>query len=187
MDARARKRRGRRVLMLIAVVVIGGSALLGHVLRTTENIHRGSVSYFAPEQDATSDPEGVKSGAAGAKAVAWAGWGFDAGHRRHNPQAQQRPPFRQLWAAGLDSLLEFPPVVDDKGVFIETFKGSVVSINPTTGKRRWVRKIPPPLATSPALDERRVYVSSLGGVVLALRRSDGRRVWRYRVGARTES
>ena len=51
------------------------------------------VSYFAPEQDATSDPQVVKSTKGGkkARAVAWAGWGFDPGHRRHNPQAQQRP------------------------------------------------------------------------------------------------
>src|SRR5262245_30312439 len=128
MDASARKRRGRRWLMLITVVVIGGSALLGRALRTTEDVHRGSVSYFAPEQDAASDPEVVKSRAEGTRAVAWAGWGFDSGHRRHNPQAQQRPPFTQIWAAGLDSLVEFPPVVDDRGVFIETFKGSIVSL-----------------------------------------------------------
>jgi outer membrane protein assembly factor BamB len=187
MQSRARKKRGRRVLMLITVLVVGGSALLGLALRSDEDVHRGATSYFAPEQDATSDPEVVKSSAAGAKAVAWAGWGFDPGHRRHNPQARQRPPFTQMWAAGLDSLAEFPPVVDDNGVFIETYKGSIVSFNPRTGKRRWTHKIPPPLATSPALDDRRVYVSSLGGVVLALRRSNGKRVWRYRVGARTES
>jgi outer membrane protein assembly factor BamB len=187
MEARARKRRGWLWLLLTSVIVVGGSALLGLALRSPENIHRGTVSYFAPEQDATSDPAVVTSAAAGKRAAAWPGWGFDAGHRRHNPQARQRPPFTQVWGAGLDSLAEFPPVVDDKGVFIETAKGSVVSFNPKTGKRRWTRRIPPPLATSPALDDRRVYVSSLGGVVLALRRSTGKRVWRYRVGARTES
>jgi outer membrane protein assembly factor BamB len=187
MQSRARKRRGRRVLMLITVLVVGGSALLGLALRSDQDVHRGTVSYFAPEEDATSDPEVVKSTAADAKAVAWAGWGFDSGHRRHNPQAQQRPPFTEVWGAGLDSLAEFPPVVDDKGVFIETFKGSIVSFNPQTGKRRWTRRVPPPLATSPALDDRHLYVSSLGGVVLALRRTDGKRIWRYRVGARTES
>ena len=189
MEARARKSRGRRALLLVTVFVIGGSALLGRALRTSEDVHRGTVSYFAPEQDATSDPQVVEStkGGTKARAVAWGGWGFDPGHRRHNPQARQRPPFTEVWGAGLDSLAEFPPVVDDKGVFIETFKGSIVSFNPATGKRRWTRKVPAPLASSPALDERRVYVSSLGGVVLALRRTDGKRVWRYRVGARTES
>src|SRR3954453_9121377 len=103
MDARARKRRGRRVLMLITVVVVGGSALLGHALRTTENVHRGTVSYFAPEQDATADPEVVESGSAAARAAPRARWGFDSGHRRPTPQARQRPPFNQVWAAGLDS------------------------------------------------------------------------------------
>ena len=140
-----------------------------------------------PEQDATSDPAVVKAGVRGKRTIAWAGWGFDAGHRRHNPQALQHPPFTQVWGAGLDSLAEFPPVADDKGVFIETANGNVVALNPKTGKRRWTRQIPPPLATSPALDSHRVYVSSLGGVVLALRRATGKRVWRYPVGARTES
>ncbi len=183
----ASKRRGRRVLWLVSVLVVGGSALLGYALRSPENVHRGSVSYFAPEQDATADPAIVKASAHGERAVAWAGWGFDAGHRRHNPQAKQRPPFSQVWGAGLDSLAEFPPVVDGKGVFIETANGNVVALDPKTGKRRWTAKIPRPLATSPALDSRRVYVSSLGGVVLALRRTTGKRIWRYRVGARTES
>ena len=76
----------------------------GYALRSPENVHRGTVSYFAPEQDATSDPAVVKAGQKGTKAVAWAGRGFDAGHRRHNPQARQRPPFSQVWGAGLDSL-----------------------------------------------------------------------------------
>jgi outer membrane protein assembly factor BamB len=189
MEAGARKRRGWRALLIVAVLVIGLSALLGRALRTSDDVHRGTVSYFEPEDDASTDPEVVENGGATgtARAVAWAGWGFDPGHRRHNPQAKQRPPFTQDWGAGLDSLAEFPPVVDDKGVFIETAKGSVVALDPTTGKRRWTRRVPPPLATSPALDDRRVYVSSLGGVVLALRRTDGKRVWRYRVGARTES
>ena len=185
MEDRATKRRGWRVLLPVSVIVVGGSALLGYALRSPESVHRGTVSYFAPTQDATSDPAIARR--KNARAVGWAGWGFDAGHRRHNPQAQQRPPFSQVWGAGLDSLVEFPPVVDDKGVFIETANGSVIALNPKTGKRRWTRRIPPPLATSPALDSRRVYVSSLGGVVLALRRTTGKRIWRYRVGARTES
>ena len=151
MEARARKRRGRRALLLVTVLVVGGSALLGRALRTSEDVHRGTVSYFAPEQDATLDPQVVKSAATGAKAVAWAGWGFDPGHRRHNPQAQQRPPFTEVWAAGLDSLTEFPPVVDGKGVFIETFKGRVISFNPRTGARRWTRQRRWPLRASSAV------------------------------------
>ena len=185
MEDRATKRRGWRVLLPVSVIVVGGSALLGYALRSPESVHRGTVSYFAPTQDATSDPAIARR--KNARAVGWAGWGFDAGHRRHNPQAQQRPPFSQIWAAGLDSLVEFPPVVDAKGAFIETASGSVIALNPKTGKRRWTRRIPPPLATSPALDKHRVYVSSLGGVVLALRRTTGRPIWRYRVGARSES
>jgi outer membrane protein assembly factor BamB len=186
MEDRATKRRGWRVLLPVSVIVVGGSALLGYALRSPESVHRGTVSYFAPAQDATSDPAVVRARRK-QRTVGWAGWGFDSGHRRHNPQAQQRPPFSQLWAAGLDSLVEFPPVVDAKGAFIETASGSVIALNPESGKRRWTRKIPPPLATSPALDKRRVYVSSLGGVVLALRRTTGKPVWRYRVGARSES
>ncbi len=142
MDSRARRRRGRRALLLATVVVVGGSALLGYALRSPENVHRGTVSYFAPTQDAASDPEVVKSLAANST-IAWAGWGFDAAHHRQNPQAQQRPPFTQLWGAGLDSLAEFPPVADDKGVYIETARGGVVALNPRTGKRRWTRRVAP--------------------------------------------
>ena len=51
---RARKSRPRRVLLLVTVLVVGGSGLLGYALRSPENVHRGTVSYFAPTQDATS-------------------------------------------------------------------------------------------------------------------------------------
>jgi hypothetical protein len=70
MDSRATRRRGRRALLIATVVVVGGSALLGYALRSPENVHRGTVSYFVPTQDATSDPEVVKSIKAN-KAVAW--------------------------------------------------------------------------------------------------------------------
>src|SRR4051794_27834509 len=177
MDARARRRRGRRALAVVAVVVIGGSALLGYALRSPEDVHRGTVSFYRPTEDASSDPEVVKSVKAHTT-VAWAGWGFDSAHHRQNPQARQRPPFTQVWGAGLNSLVEFPPVVDDHGVYIETARGAVVSLTPATGKRRWTRQVAPPLATSPALDSKRVYISSLGGEVVALRRRDGKRLWR---------
>src|ERR1700704_2049751 len=136
MDSRASRRRGRRAMVIAAVVVVGGCGLLGYALRSPENVHRGTVSYFAPTQDASSDPEVVK-GVKAHTAVAWAGWGFAGAHHRQNPQAQQRPPFTQVWGAGLDSLAEFPPVADDRGVYIETAKGSVVSFNPKNGKGRW--------------------------------------------------
>src|SRR3954469_1638990 len=145
MDSRASRRRGRRALLLATVIVVGGSALLGYALRAPENVHRGTVSYFAPRQDAASDPAVVKSVAAHT-AVAWSGWGFDPAHHRQNPQARQRPPFTQLWGAGLDSLAEFPPVADDDGVYIETARGGVVSLNPRTGRSRWKRRAPPPAA-----------------------------------------
>ena len=63
MDSRASWRRGRRALLLVTVIVVGGSALLGHALRTSEDVHRGTVSYFAPTQDASSDPAVVKGAA----------------------------------------------------------------------------------------------------------------------------
>src|SRR6478672_10051644 len=140
MDSRARRGRGRRAMLLATVMVVGGSALLGYALRSPEDVHRGSVSYFAPTQDASSDPAVVK-GVAAHKTIAWSGWGFDAAHHRQNPQAEQRPPFTQLWGAGLDSLAEFPPVADDKGVYIETASGSVAGRGASRRRsppaRRW--------------------------------------------------
>ena len=70
-------------------------------------------------------------------------------HQRQNPQAQQRPPFTQVWGAGLDSLAEFPPVADDKGVYIETASGGVVALNPRTGRRRWTRQVAPAARDQP--------------------------------------
>ncbi len=185
--SRRLRRRGRIRFLLTALAVVVVAAGLGLLLRTDLEIDRGAQSYYT--NDETSGAvviAGVSRGGRGA--LSWPGWGFDAAHHRRNPEAQQRPPFRTRWTSGFDSLIEFPPVVDEGGMFVQTAKGRIFSISLKNGKQLWNRHVTPPLASSPTVDAHRVYTVSLGGEsVTAFRRSDGRRVWRYAIGARSES
>ena len=188
MDARARKRRGRRAL---AARHGARGRRLGPARAT--RCARPRTCTGAPSRTSRRRrtrrriPRSSRACKAH-KTIAWAGWGFDAAHHRHNPQAQQRPPFTQVWGAGLDSLAEFPPVADDKGVYIETAKRQRRRAQPDDGQApldapdRAAARDQPGARRAPRL---RLVAGRRRGRARAAR--DGKRVWRYRVGARTES
>ena len=192
-----RRHRGRLKLALTTLVVAVVSIALGTLLRTDTNIDAGAQSPFLtlpPAKEAAVVTVNVSRGGRGA--LAWSGWGFDPSHHRTNPEARQRPPFTSRWRRGFRGLLEFPPVVDDSGLFLQVSMSSsrrhparsqLVSLNPESGRRRWTANLPPPVASSPALDATSVYAISLRGQISAFRRQNGRRRWTFDIGARSES
>ena len=188
MDSRARRRRGRRATADRRGHRgrrLGPARLRAALARGRAPRHR-LVLRADPGRDRRSRGRQERRGAQDDRLGR-------LGLRRGAPPAEPAGPaapavHRRCGVPGLDSLAEFPPVADDKGVYIETAKGGVVALNPTTGKRRWTRQDRAAARDQPgARREAALYVSSLGGVVVALRRRDGKRLWRYRVGARTES
>ena len=183
---RSARRRSRRRLALTAILICAGAYGLGTLLRTDTQIDRGRESFYRPEPVDATVIAGVSRGGRGA--LSWPGWGFDAAHHRHNPEARQRPPFHTRWTSGFNSLLEFPPVVDERGMFVQTAKGRLFSLGLRNGKQIWNRSITAPVAASPTIDAQRVYTVSLGSQsVSAFRRRDGQRVWTHPIGARSES
>lgn len=102
-------------------------------------------------------------------------WGFNPQHTRFNPEARWQPPFDVSWRVRLGSLVEFPPVVDADGLFVQTGDGWLYALDPTTGDRRWRRRIAEGdqiLASSPALDAESLWVTSLTAACRARRSAE---------------
>jgi outer membrane protein assembly factor BamB len=69
-------------------------------------------------------------------ALVWPQWGRTTAHTRAAP-AGPAPPYRVDWVFHGRSLLEFPPVLAYGSLFLPTFEGLLVSLDPATGRLRW--------------------------------------------------
>jgi len=129
--------------------------------------------------------------------IDWAMNGYDPARDRVAPADRVRPPFRQAWVAGGDSLLEFPPAIAYGRLFYGDGGGRVIALSARTGQRAWVFDSHRGLAASPAVGPYRhgtVYEVFLNprsshvqnpqdGLVVALSAGWGVVRWRTRVGA----
>jgi outer membrane protein assembly factor BamB len=99
-----------------------------------------------------------------------------------------RPPFKVVWSRGLESLVEFPAVVQDGVAYVANARGTIWALNMRTGKVIW-RHVTPhgKMAASPAIWRDELVVHGMDGHVWVLRRSDGRLLWHYTVGSPVES
>lgn len=218
--ARFRSRRAAVVLgLVLALLVAGGASAWYVVQRGNRDVHRGADLPFSdvatdtfptvPTAPTTTAPSTAASTTAASTtapsttattasstvqapppSTPWAMWGFDPQHTRFNPEATQRPPFGSAWKVSFGDLVEFPPVADDDGVYVETNRGLLVALDPETGRIRWRHRVASGsnvLASSPAMDAQRLYVTSLSGHVECVLRATGEPCWKLELGSRTES
>lgn len=68
--------------------------------------------------------------------LAWAQWGRDAQRTRSVP-GPLRPPFRLRWVFRGGSLLEFPPALAYGRIYLPTFAGLLVALDPRSGRVLW--------------------------------------------------
>ena len=95
-----------------------------------------------------------------------------------------KPP---LWARGLASYVEFPPVYCDGVLYVNTYRGETWAITAKTGKVLWRRRESSTMPSSPAISGALLIVSTKGGTVSALSRRTGKLVWQLRANAAVES
>jgi outer membrane protein assembly factor BamB len=142
-----------------------------------------------PEERGESDP---------LDRFVWAHYGYSKDRRRYLPASKSlRPPFWRKWSLGGSILLEFPPVIGGRTLFLLKNNGALYAISKKTGAVRWKRKLGYLAATSPAYGDGRVYVTLLqrgaggqaarGGRVVALRAGNGRTAWSRPLPSRSES
>jgi outer membrane protein assembly factor BamB len=126
---------------------------------------------------------------------AWPLYGYTKNHTRFFPAADRlRPPFRQLWAHSVGSLLEFPPVIYGPRIFQLADNGVLTMTDKHSGRPIWSRKLGELSAASPAVNASTVYVPVLAsghggtpGRFWALNSATGQTRWSRALPAPSES
>jgi outer membrane protein assembly factor BamB len=188
---RARRRRRRRAALggaLIAVLLAAGGGYL-YVSNRTADISHPGVSFTAPRQQRPPRT-------APADNFVWPIYGYTKERTRYlAAPANLRPPFKRVWTrGGRSTLLEFPPVIAGRSLYLLKNNGALYAISKATGRVRWKRKLGSLSAASPAYGHGVVYVVLLqrfprspGGRVAALATRTGRTLWSRKLPSRSES
>jgi outer membrane protein assembly factor BamB len=205
MPPQERKRRRRRIVLVLGIALL---ALVSGAAAFMATREQGDVSNpdveFRDEPAATVDPQlepEREPGSKRAKAVdrfIWAQYGYTPDRRRYLPLKQPpRPPFGEIWQYQGNVLLEFPPVIGGKRLFLLNDSGKLLAIQKHTGKVLWRRKLGALAAASPAYADGIVYVvllqrtlkgrGSRAGRVVALDGRTGKVRWSRELASRSES
>jgi outer membrane protein assembly factor BamB len=124
----------------------------------------------------------------------WPTYGFNL-QRTHLADFQLRPPFRRVWTAWAEGLIEFPPTVAYGRVYIAQEFGRFFAVDAETGKRLWRKKFGHCAASSPTVAEGVVYQAymqrfpcsrgdrSARGFLVAMDGETGKELWRMWFGA----
>jgi len=204
MPPQERKRRWRRIVLVlgIALVLLVSAAAAFVVTRQQGDVSNPDVEFRA-EPSETPEPE-VEPDAPGKQKTdpvdrfIWPQYGYTRDRRRYLPlKNPPRPPFRLIWQYQGHVLLEFPPVIGGKRLYILNDHGTLYSIDKHTGRVRWQRKLGALAAASPAYANGKVYAVLLqrslsgrnadAGRVVALDGRTGRIEWSRQLASRSES
>jgi outer membrane protein assembly factor BamB len=126
---------------------------------------------------------------------AWPDFGYNKARSRYLPlNVPLRPPFVTQWRVTGSELIEFPPVLCRRSLYLEKNNGALYKISRLTGRVRWKTKIGYLAASSPACAGNSVYAVVLArgkgidaGRVIALDLKNGRVRWSRKLPSRAES
>ncbi|MBV8257755.1 MAG: PQQ-binding-like beta-propeller repeat protein [Actinobacteria bacterium] len=180
----------RRLAVAALAVLVGVGALVGYGLYrkhlSRDHYGRSATRGFQPR----ALPKPVL-----AKGIAWPTFAFDNA-RLHVGPGNVRPPFRRVWTAGGASLLEFPPAVAFRRLYLSDANGTLMALSARTGARAWVVHENRCVAASPAvntegrgtvfeafLDRRPCRKNAADGEVVAVATGTGKVRWRKHIGA----
>jgi outer membrane protein assembly factor BamB len=189
-------RRRRRILLGVGVVAL--LVVAGAVFAATRR--RGDISHpdveFRSEPTPTTPapPPPAKAKADPYASFVWPMYGYTADRRRFLPApASLRPPFRRRWTVNARKLLEFPPVLGGKALYVLNDGAVMVAVAKNHGRVLWRRRFGSLAAASPAYGGGVLYAVILerapgqAGRVVAIRAKDGRTIWSHALPSRAES
>ena len=189
----------------VAVLLLAGVAAAFVVLNQPEDISNPDVAFreepaATPEEELEPEetPKPGKKQTPKIDRFIWAHYGYTRDRRRYLPvKNPPHPPFREVWQYQGSVLLEFPPVIGGKRLYLLNDSGRLYSIHKKTGDVRWSRKLGALAAASPAYEDGTVYVVLLQrakegrgadiGRVAALDGRTGKVRWSRELASRSES
>src|SRR5918999_3043006 len=162
MPPQERKRRLRRIVLGLGIALLAmvGAAAAFVVTREQGDVSNPDVEFRAepsqtPETELEPDEPGKKKTAKVDRFI-WAHYGYTRDRRRYLPlKNPPRPPFKEIWQYQGSVLLEFPPVIGGKRLYLLNDNGKLFAIHKHTGKVIWRRKpggpapAPPPHPARP--------------------------------------
>jgi outer membrane protein assembly factor BamB len=125
----------------------------------------------------------------------WSDYGYTKQRTRFLAlRAPLRPPFVTQWQVSGSGLIEFPPVLCRRSLYLEKNNGALYQVSRLTGRVRWRRKLGYLAASSPACAGHSVYAVVLtrgkgvaGGRVVGVDASNGHVRWSRNLPSRAES
>ena len=178
-----------------AAVVCLAVGIAAVVILTGEpgDVSHPDVEFTAPPATTTQQPPQPKS--VSDPGFQWPFYGYDKERTRYLPL--RRPihaPFDRPWHYKAGALLEFPPVLNARSMFLLKDDGVLVAIGRKSAHVRWGRKLGHLAASSPAVAGSSVYCVILergrgvrAGRVVAVNVGSGRTRWSHKLPSRAES
>jgi outer membrane protein assembly factor BamB len=160
------------VASTVVVVLLAAGAVAAFLLyksRVQEHSVRGSSTV---EFVTTAAPKAPRIRGA----IEWPNFGNGWDESHIGPSVTLKPPYRVDWVAGGSSLLEFPPSLAYKRLFVANAHGTLMAYNTTTGKRAWALPERRCTASSPAVGRYAggtVYESFLQHTPCKTKKGDG--------------
>src|SRR3954469_1890518 len=180
------------VAAVVACIAVGIAAV---VILTggPGDVSHPDVEFTAPPTTTTEQKPQPKS--ASDPGFEWPFYGYDKERTRYLPL--KRPihaPFTRPWHYKAGALLEFPPVLTARSMFLLKDDGVLVAIGRRSAHVRWGRKLGHLAASSPAVAGSSVYCVILergrgirAGRVVAVNVGSGRTRWSHKLPSRAES
>ncbi|HSD75917.1 MAG TPA: PQQ-binding-like beta-propeller repeat protein [Solirubrobacteraceae bacterium] len=188
----------RRVLIGAGIValLVAAAAIAAVVVQSRQGDVSNPDVEFRPESPSPPPPD-LPAPTARKDPLdkfVWPVYGRTKDRRRYLPASTKlRPPYRRVWRRIIGVLLEFPPVLAGRRLFLLDDSAVLRALGKSTGRTLWKRRLGRLAASSPAYADGRVFVTILergrggAGRVVALRARDGRILWSRDLPSRTET
>ncbi len=182
-----RRKRLIRFAVAAAVLICAAGAAAAVLLQQPGNVSNPTAAFTAPAKPPPPPKPTV---------IPWSKYGFDSARSKwYRTTARLNPPYRRLWTYRGKKLLEFPPVLDQRGLYLLDDGGALRSLTLSNGHRRWRRQLGSLAASSPVLDGRgRIFAVTLldspsagKGSAWALNTANGKVLWHHPLPSRAES